>query len=42
MEAPRAAGGEDLISYLPVEILSEIIARLTTAEAGRTAVLSTL
>ncbi|CAN6275586.1 unnamed protein product [Urochloa humidicola] len=35
------AGGEDLISKLPFELLSAIISRLATAEAARTAVLST-
>ncbi|KAL6650659.1 hypothetical protein ACP70R_009584 [Stipagrostis hirtigluma subsp. patula] len=38
---PHDAGGEDLISDLPFEILSAIISRLATAEAARTAVLST-
>ncbi|CAN6250534.1 unnamed protein product [Urochloa humidicola] len=41
MEAPRAARSDDLISKLPLELLSEIISRLATAEAARTAVLST-
>ena len=43
MAAPplRDAGGEDLISNLPFELLSSIISRLATAEAARTAVLST-
>ncbi|KAF8715487.1 hypothetical protein HU200_027141 [Digitaria exilis] len=43
MAAPpqRDAGGEDLISNLPFVLLSAIIARLATAEAARTAVLST-
>ncbi|KAL6841201.1 hypothetical protein ACP4OV_028974 [Aristida adscensionis] len=38
---PCCASGEDLISELPFEILSAIISRLATAEAARTAVLST-
>ena len=38
---PRDAGGEDLISNLPFELLSAIISRLATAEAARAAVLST-
>jgi hypothetical protein len=43
MAAPpwRDAGGEDLISNLPLELRSAIISRLATAEAARTAVLST-
>ncbi|CAN6241873.1 unnamed protein product [Urochloa humidicola] len=35
------SGGKDLISNLPFELLSAIISRLATAEAARTAVLST-
>ncbi|CAN6248489.1 unnamed protein product [Urochloa humidicola] len=39
---PRCdSGGEDRISNLPFELLSAIISRLATAEAARTAVLST-
>jgi hypothetical protein len=43
MAAPpwRDAGGEDLISNLPLELRSAIISRLATAEAARTTVLST-
>ncbi|RCV33512.1 hypothetical protein SETIT_7G088600v2 [Setaria italica] len=43
MAAPprRDAVGEDLISNLPLELRSAIISRLATAEAARTAVLST-
>ncbi|KAF8667347.1 hypothetical protein HU200_053022 [Digitaria exilis] len=43
MAAPpqRGPGGEDRISNLPFELLSAIISRLATAEAARTAVLST-